>query len=122
MTKLVLSLSVVLTTATLVFAHGGGVDSNGGHNDRKNGRYHFHRGPLAGKSYPTKSAALRALADARKPRPATPKPSALAPVAPAARLRAATSAQKLDALIAALVKKGLVTEAELAAQLTKGRR
>ena len=29
---------------TDAFPHGGGLDSNGGHHDRKNGGYHFHRG------------------------------------------------------------------------------
>ena len=28
-------------------AHPGGLDANGGHNDRKNGGYHYHRNPPA---------------------------------------------------------------------------
>ena len=37
-----------LTFSPLAFGHGGGLDSNGGHYDRKIGVYHFHRsvGPL----------------------------------------------------------------------------
>lgn len=31
-----------------VLAHPGGLDANGGHNDRKNGGYHYHRTPPAG--------------------------------------------------------------------------
>lgn len=40
------------TTALPAHAHGGGLDSNGCHNDRKNGGYHCHRGP-APKPEPT---------------------------------------------------------------------
>ena len=29
-------------------AHGGGLDKHGGHNNRKEGNYHFHKGPLKG--------------------------------------------------------------------------
>jgi hypothetical protein len=29
--------------ATAAFAHGGGLDRNGGHYDRSNGTYHCHR-------------------------------------------------------------------------------
>jgi deoxyribonuclease-1 len=29
----------------LAFAHGGGLDGNGGHNDRKRGEYHCHKQP-----------------------------------------------------------------------------
>lgn len=57
---LALALFGVLTVASLI-AHGGGLDANGGHNDRKNGGYHFHRGPLAGESYSNKAEALKAL-------------------------------------------------------------
>jgi len=36
--------SIALTLGSaLVLAHSGGLDSNGGHNDRKNGGYHYHR-------------------------------------------------------------------------------
>lgn len=42
-------------------AHGGGLDSQGGHHDRKKGGYHFHRGPLKGKSYSTKASGAKAL-------------------------------------------------------------
>ena len=43
----------VLVTAP-AFAHGGGLDSYGCHNNRKAGGYHCHRGPLAGQSFSTK--------------------------------------------------------------------
>jgi hypothetical protein len=42
-------------------AHGGGRDKLGCHHDRKNGGYHCHTGKLAGRSFPTKEAAQKAL-------------------------------------------------------------
>ena len=57
MVVLVLSCLIVTTAE----AHNGRRDSNGGHNNRKAGNYHFHEGPLAGKTYESKDEALRAL-------------------------------------------------------------
>lgn len=48
-------------TAATAFAHGGGLDSYGCHNDRKNGGYHCHRGPLAGQAFSSKQEMLAAL-------------------------------------------------------------
>ena len=42
-------------------AHGGGVDGQGGHNNRRAGNYHFHRGPLDGRTYDSKEDAVKAL-------------------------------------------------------------
>ena len=42
-------------------AHGGGLDAQGGHRDRKANNYHFHQGPLDGNTYASKEAAARAL-------------------------------------------------------------
>lgn len=69
MTRPLLILAALLLAALALIAHGGGLDSYGGHNDRKNGGYHFHRGPLAGRSYPDKGAALKALGDSQRPAP-----------------------------------------------------
>ena len=44
-----------------VFGHGGGLDDYGGHHNRKQGAYHFHRGPLAGRVFPGKAEAMDAL-------------------------------------------------------------
>ena len=44
-----------------VGAHGGGLDDLGGHREKKTGRYHLHRGPLAGKGFDSKSDAKEAL-------------------------------------------------------------
>ena len=38
----------LLLAATAVYPHGGGIDGQGGHNDRAAGNYHFHQGLLAG--------------------------------------------------------------------------
>lgn len=60
------------TFAPLAYAHGGGLDSLGCHHDRKNGGYHCHRGPLAGRSFASKAEAQKALGDLdRKQKPAT---------------------------------------------------
>ena len=54
---LTLSASALLLsglTASSVKAHGGGLNSEGCHNDRKNGGYHCHRGSSAGQSKTSK--------------------------------------------------------------------
>ena len=43
-------------------AHGGRKDKHGGHNNRSQGNYHFHEGPLAGRTFDSKAEALKALA------------------------------------------------------------
>ena len=52
------------SVACLMFAvtakgHGGGLDELGCHNDRREGNYHCHRGPLAGKAFRSKGDAKR---------------------------------------------------------------
>lgn len=54
-------LPALLLPSPFAHAHSGGLDAFGGHNDRKHGGYHVHRGPLAGKSYPSKAAMLEEL-------------------------------------------------------------
>ena len=44
-------------------AHGGGLDHLGCHNERKMGKYHCHRGPLAGMEFDSKEEAGQALED-----------------------------------------------------------
>ena len=121
MLVLVLALISFMVLPQSTFAHGGGLDSYGGHNDRKHGGYHFHRGALAGKSYSSKAAALAALRKA-----AAPKPQPVAgPVDkkpdPAELIRKATTTKKLHALISILVRKKLMTEAELAAEIVRSK-
>ncbi len=43
-------------------AHGGGLDDQGCHHNRKQGGYHCHRGPLAGQAFANRRAAGAALA------------------------------------------------------------
>lgn len=56
-----IAFTLLLMLPSLALAHGGGLDGYGGHNNRKLGGYHFHRGPLAGNHYASKSEALDAL-------------------------------------------------------------
>ena len=59
-----LSITLVLClfgVATIASAHGGGVDGQGGHNNRSAGNYHFHSGPLDGRTYASKEDAAKAL-------------------------------------------------------------
>ena len=37
------------------------MDGHGGHNNRKVGNYHFHKGPLAGQTFDSKAEAISAL-------------------------------------------------------------
>ena len=58
--------AIVLVVASVgasgAFAHGGGLDALGCHNDRKAGVYHCHKGALAGQSFGSKADAQKALA------------------------------------------------------------
>jgi micrococcal nuclease len=67
------ALVFVLLCAPLfeLLGHPGGLDSNGGHNDRKNGGYHYHRAPSAA---PPRPAPLQQPAPIRSPAPHSAKP------------------------------------------------
>lgn len=45
-----LIISIIIAVSTIVFAHPGRTDSNGGHWDRSTGTYHFHTGEYAGRN------------------------------------------------------------------------
>ena len=47
--------------ASTASAHGGQTDGHGGHNNRKAGNYHFHKGPLAGRTFDAKAEAIAEL-------------------------------------------------------------
>ena len=49
---------LIVLAAFILSAHGGGLDRNGCHNDRKRGGYHCHRGPLAGQTFISKDEAI----------------------------------------------------------------
>ena len=65
--RIALHVSFVIVVLLLVafssrraFAHGGGIDAYGGHNDNKNGNYHVHQGTCAGRTFDSKSDAISA--------------------------------------------------------------
>lgn len=58
---LILSIAAVCWTASPALAHKGALDELGCHKDRISSYYHCHEGPLAGKRFPMKTAAERAL-------------------------------------------------------------
>ena len=47
-------------SSTPAAAHGGGIDAYGGHNDTKKGNYHAHQGNCAGRTFDSKTDAIRA--------------------------------------------------------------
>ena len=73
----------LLLISTAAFAHSGGLDGQGGHNDHAAGTYHFHQGLLAGETFATKEQATTALQVEVAPAPTDelPRPQ-LAPVPP----------------------------------------
>lgn len=60
-------LLTLLCVPAASFAHGGRTDSLGCHHNRKAGGYHCHSGPLAGRSFSSKSQAQAALRKLRSP-------------------------------------------------------
>jgi hypothetical protein len=56
----VLVLLLFVLSIGSAFAHGGGIDAYGGHNDNKNGNYHAHQGTCAGRTFDSKSDAIEA--------------------------------------------------------------
>lgn len=48
-----LLLWVLASTSTQTFAHGGGLDANGCHTNRKTGEYHCHRAQVLPQRQPT---------------------------------------------------------------------
>lgn len=60
MKRLSMALAVIVFAPTLAWAHGGGLDSHGCHNDKKAGDYHCHKGDHEGKSFKSQAAMLAA--------------------------------------------------------------
>lgn len=59
--RIAFALAAVLLIPHCLSAHGGGLDSMGCHHNRKQGGYHCHRGPLAGRYFDSKAEAQQAL-------------------------------------------------------------
>lgn len=59
--RIAASFMFVLMCVCGASAHPGGLDKNGGHSDRRNGGYHFHKGPLEGRSFSSREEAMQAL-------------------------------------------------------------
>ncbi len=57
---LLLTVFLVVSAPASLLAHPGGRDSYGCHNDRKDGGYHCHAGPLAGQSFTSQAEMLAA--------------------------------------------------------------
>ena len=58
MKRLSLALAVIVVAPALAWAHGGGLDSHGCHNDKKAGDYHCHKGRHSGASFKNQAAML----------------------------------------------------------------
>lgn len=88
-TAFLLSTTICLFLPTILLGHGGRTDSLGCHNDRQRGGYHCHSGALAGQSFSSKDAALRAMSSttsipSSSSEPDTPQPVPVAPTPPPA--------------------------------------
>ena len=82
MGPLLSSVLICLALATQVLAYGGGLDGQGGHHNRKEVGYHFHLGPLKGRSFSSKVDATATLRVHNRPVKKTtrvPKKALLAP-------------------------------------------
>jgi hypothetical protein len=60
MTRFALALAAIMLTATLAWAHPGGLDKHGCHNDTKAKEYHCHEGALKDKTYKSQDTMLKA--------------------------------------------------------------
>jgi hypothetical protein len=93
----------LLTVSTQVRSHGGGLDAQGGHHDRKNGGYHFHRRANQGSPpKPVVSVDPTATSSASKFGPSAPK-----------------GANEVAVLIALLEEKGVLEKGEFAEALRR---
>lgn len=116
-TRLVACITVALTGLLLMLGmvHGGGLDNSGGHHDRKNGGYHFHRGPLVGRQFGSRSEAEQALRnyqESQKPKETAPTTQPAPKPAPTGAEKPATPQEEVLVLKRLLIEKGLMTEAE----------
>jgi len=61
MKKLAVVVVAFLLYPATALPHGGGLDAYGCHNNRKQGGYHCHRGPLAGQHFASQADMLKSL-------------------------------------------------------------
>ena len=61
MKRLGIALAVIMFAPALALAHGGGLDKNGCHHDKKAGDYHCHKGELSGKHFKNEGEAMAAM-------------------------------------------------------------
>src|SRR2546423_5107102 len=61
MKRLGIALAVIVFAPALALAHGGGLDKNGCHHDKKAGDYHCHKGELSGKHFKNEGEAMAAM-------------------------------------------------------------
>lgn len=60
-TRSFLLVLYIVAAPLAAIAHGGGLDGQGCHHDRRAGGYHCHRGPMAGQHFQSKDQALSVL-------------------------------------------------------------
>ena len=80
----------LLLIAGAAYPHSGGLDSQGGHNDRVAGTYHFHQGLLAGETFSTKEDGTAALQIEVSPAPTVDLPTLQLPPVPPGQIRLAS--------------------------------
>lgn len=66
MRPIVLAAACLLAAPGLAFAHNGGLDSNGCHNNKAKNVYECHQGPLQGQTFKSKAEADARLAATNK--------------------------------------------------------
>lgn len=66
------SAALVLLIPTMLWAHGGGLNSEGCHTNRKTGDYHCHRGNSPAAPQPQQLAPTQPRQEAARPRPQEP--------------------------------------------------
>ena len=98
------SILLILVGTQLGNAHGGGLDSRGCHNDRQNGGYHCHQGPLAGRSFASAADAVRALSETAAPIQPAPTATRQGEVTPPSVAPAQISQQAIAELQAAVAE------------------
>lgn len=65
--RLLCALTIpILALSGPAFGHGGGLDELGCHHNRREGGYHCHQGPLAGRAFGSKAEALDALGEGQR--------------------------------------------------------